>query len=119
VTGGWQPPTPGGGGGPPPPAPEGNTIAHVGFALTTAGASILGLWFADEEEEVVPLAVVAPLSLALAVTGTICAWIARERIRRGGLNADPMWPDVGLAVGGVCTVFASLCFLVVVLEALS
>ncbi|HEX2126230.1 MAG TPA: hypothetical protein VHF45_06705 [Thermoleophilaceae bacterium] len=100
--GGWGPPTPTGGGGPPTPVGDKNTIAFVSFLLSASGAAVLYIFV-----------VLAPVSLALGVAGTICAWIARQRIKRGETNADPMWADVGLAVGGVCTGVSLIVFVVI------
>jgi hypothetical protein len=129
VTGGWQPPTPNGGGAPPrsatpppaapPPARDPNALAYASFVLTTAGASVLFLWGVQDEEELLSLAIAAPVALALGLPGLICAWVARQRIRGGEQDADPMWPEVGLAVGGLCSVVALLLFVAVVIEALS
>ena len=102
--GGWGPPTPGGGGGPPTPVRDKNTIAFVSGVLSTAGASVLYL----------SNGILAPLSLALGVAATICAWIGRQRIKRGESNADPMWSDVGLAVGGACTGLSLIAFVVII-----
>lgn len=104
MTGGWEPPTPGGGGGPPIPVEDKNTIAFVSFMLSAAGASVLYL----------SNGLLAPLSLALGIAGTVCAWIARQRIKRGETNADTMWSEVGLAVGGLCTGLSLIVFIVIV-----
>ena len=84
---GWLPPAP-----PGPPPRDPNSIAFTGGVLSIAGASIL--WISN--------GLGAPLSLALGVAGTICAHIARRRIKRGETDQNTMWADVGLAIGGVC-----------------
>jgi hypothetical protein len=61
----------------------------------------------------------APLSLALGVAGTICAWIGRQRIKRGETNADPMWSEVGLAVGGLCAGISLIVFIVIIVLVLT
>lgn len=95
---GWLPPVP-----PGPPPRDPNQIAFVGGVLSVAGASIL----------YISNGFGAPLSLALGIAGTVCAKIARDRIKRGETDQNTMWADVGLAVGGVCAGFSLLACIVV------
>lgn len=83
-------------------------IAFVSFVLSAAGAAVLYIFV-----------VLAPLSLALGLAGTICAWIGRQRIKRGETNADPMWAEVGLAVGGLCSALSLIVLVVIVVVALT
>ena len=91
---------------PPPPWPdpaEGgdrNTIAYVSFFFSTAAATLL---------YVHPF--LAPGALALGIVGTVCAWIGRQRVKRGETTHNAMWADVGLAVGGLATGASLLVFI--------
>jgi hypothetical protein len=47
--------------------------------------------------------------------GTVCAWIGRQRVKRGETIHNAMWADVGLAVGGLA---AGVSLIVVIVVAL-
>lgn len=92
----WEPPS---GPAPPSPPPPGefpaeagprNQIAFVSFFFSTAAATLLYVH-----------PVLAPGALALGIVGTVCAWIGRQRVKRGETMHNAMWADVGLAVGGL------------------
>ena len=68
-----------------------NTIAFVSGFFALAGAGLL--YYSN--------GISAPVSLALGIVGTICAWIGRQRVKRGETTNNAMWADVGLAVGGL------------------
>jgi hypothetical protein len=97
---GWLPPVP-----PGPPPRDPNTIAFTGGVLSIAGASVL----------YISNGFGAPLSLALGIAGTVCAKIARDRIRRGETDQNSMWADVALAVGGLCVALSVIACIVVAL----
>jgi hypothetical protein len=100
----WLPPVP-----PGPPPRDPNQIAFVGGVLSIIGASIL--WVSN--------GLAAPLSLGLGVAGTVCAKVARDRVKRGETDQNSMWADVGLAVGGVCTALSAIVFVIVAVVLLS
>jgi hypothetical protein len=83
---------------------ERNTIAYVSFFFSTAAATLLYIH---------PF--LAPGALALGIVGTVCAWIGRQRVKRGETTHNAMWADVGLAVGGLAAGVSLLVFIAIVL----
>jgi hypothetical protein len=85
---------------PAPGADPGNSIANLGMWLSIAAFGLF--WF------------FATLALPVALGGTICAAIGRDKIRRGETRAGRMQVDVGLAVG-IGTIVLSVALIGVVI----